>query len=467
MNSNANSADERTSAAEDSTFAVHALLAYALSLLLILCLGARLQSYALNLGLFVTELAFIALPAGVVLLLHRHAAGTNLFAAPRPKKAYLTAVIGICAAVIAVYKGVVTRKTVLGLDPAGLTLTGSVPLALLLLAPLCEELLFRPVIQNSLSHHWSNRTSVLLTAVLFGLFHLQLLRFAETFVIGLFCGIVFLKTRNLWYPVLLHFICNALGPLLWRSAPELELLLSPIGAAGAAGLALAGCYCLGAGSPAPSGGLRRQLKRAAFGTVESWPAARITPRTLAPLAGGTVLCLAILLGYGHVALLRHLQGQSFPSNYVVSEMDEWTVVSADEIHARSELHIRRFPENREDLILHLPFQDAALKSVHHGTEELSFAQSGRTQYHLPLAEHAAEAGSKSMIVQWSFPLTCLSSNDKHGYRIPLKSLVPSDYFSMRVTVTEQSGYRSGSHLVFSSGTGKPTMNYGTCNSGIE
>ena len=55
----------------DNAFAVHALLAYALSVLLIIFLGVRLQAYDQNVGMILTEIALIALPALIVLRIHR------------------------------------------------------------------------------------------------------------------------------------------------------------------------------------------------------------------------------------------------------------------------------------------------------------------------------------------------------------------------------------------------------------
>ena len=77
MTTTSTSAAERIGPKEDTTFGLHALLAYSAPVLLCIFLEGRLQLYNLNLGLLVTEIAFIAIPAGVVLLAHRKAVHVN------------------------------------------------------------------------------------------------------------------------------------------------------------------------------------------------------------------------------------------------------------------------------------------------------------------------------------------------------------------------------------------------------
>jgi membrane protease YdiL (CAAX protease family) len=446
MDTETNNAAERIGPREDNTFALHALLAYSASILLGLSLGSILQLYNLNLGLFVTEIAFVAFPASIVLLVHRKTVGAKLFSIPRARQFSLTAVIGGCAAAIAVYKGIAVRKALVGVDTSGVDVAGGMPfLVLVLLAPLCEELLFRPVIQSGLARHWSNCTAVILTAMLFALFHLSLLRFAETFLVGLFAGIVFLKTRQFWCPVAVHLIVNALGPVLWRNAPHLTFLLNPIMISTLTCVALAGCYFLGEASPTPLRGLLQHLKWVAFGTSESVQMAQKRSRKLALLTGVIVVCLIALIGYGHAVIVREMRRREEPkfrSNYVVSEEDEWTVVSSEEIRVRSTLVVRKSPEIYEDLIVQLPFQEATVQEVRLGDNDLEFSRLEGEEYRVDLSSHQDATRSGTITVLWNFPITCLTPpSGRWGYMTPLKSLVPSDSFSLTVTIADGSGFR--------------------------
>lgn len=444
---------------------LHALLSYIASLLLIIFLGSRLQFCNLNFGLLVTEIAFIALPAGIVLFLHRQTVDRKLFSIPTPRHISLAAVIGGCVTAVAVYKGILTRELLAGVDTSGVDVGGGIPFLLLaILAPLCEELLFRPVIQNGMARQWSNRTAVLLTALLFALFHLSLLRFAETFIIGCFAGIVFLKTRNLWCAVMVHFICNTLGPLLWRWAPHLALLLNPWTSIGLSGLALAGCYYLGDRSPAPLKGLRQRLKWAAFGALESVQRTHKRSRTVSVLTAGIVTSLMALLGYGHAMMMHHLGKGKLKSNYVVSEKDVWTIGPSNEIHAHSDLAIRKSPETYEDLIVYLPLQGATVQNVIFGDSDLPFSKLKPDEYRVDLSSHWGTNRSGTITLLWNFPLARLAHSDK-GYRIPLRSLALSDSFSLELRITDGCGFRfkggqRAQHL-FSQRTDKPKIVYGS------
>jgi len=446
MTTTTNSAAERIGPKEDNTFGLHALLAYTASVILSIFSGSIIYYiFNLNLGLLgIAEITLI-IPAGIVLLVHRKTMGGNLFTIPGARQFSLTALIGGCATVIAVYQGIAARKALLGVDTSGVNMVKDMwPLwlSLVILAPLCEELLFRPVIQSGLARHWSNRTVVLSTAVLFALFHLSLLRFAETFVLGLFTGIVFLKTKRFWCPVTVHFLCNALGPVLWRYAAHLTFLLNPVTSIGLACVAFVGCHFLGESSPVPLRGLWQRLNWAAFGTSESLQTTQKRSRKLALLTWAIVVCLMVLICLGHAVMMSHQDELKFKSNYVVSEEDEWTVVSSEEIRVRSTLVIRKSPETYEDLIVQMPFQEARVQKVRLGDNDLPFSRSEPDEYHVDLSSHQDTTQSGTITVLWSFsPAACLTPSEMGRYRTPLKSLVPSDSFSLTVTIADGSDFQ--------------------------
>jgi len=189
---------------------------------------------------------------------------------------------------------------------------------------------------------------------------------------------------------------------------------------------------------------------------------------LALLTGVIVVCLIALLGYGHSVMMRQSEELKFKSNYVVSEEDEWTVVSSEEIRARSTLVIRKSPETYEDLIVQLPFQQATVQKVRLGDNDLPFSRPEPDEYHVDLSSHQDTTQSGTITVLWSFPITCLTPpSGRWGYMTPLKSLVPSDSFSLTVTIADGSDFQfsfgdSEAHTarVFSASFDKPQMDYG-------
>ncbi|MBN2615733.1 MAG: CPBP family intramembrane metalloprotease [Bacteroidales bacterium] len=85
-----------------------------------------------------------------------------------------------------------------------------------LMPALGEELLFRGIIQQLLQK-WTKKSplAVILTAFIFSAIHLQFFGFLPRFVLGLLLGYLFLYTRSLWVPMLVHFVNNASSVVIY------------------------------------------------------------------------------------------------------------------------------------------------------------------------------------------------------------------------------------------------------------
>jgi sodium transport system permease protein len=113
--------------------------------------------------------------------------------------------------------------TTLGHDPVG------APLLFLgaALAPaIAEELLFRGVLLQSLRPHLTSRASVVISAAVFGAYHLNLHQLPTTFVVGLALGWLAVLSRSIWPGVLLHLLHNGLA-LASQLYVEESVLLDP------------------------------------------------------------------------------------------------------------------------------------------------------------------------------------------------------------------------------------------------
>ena len=75
-----------------------------------------------------------------------------------------------------------------------------------------EEFLFRGVLQR-LFHEWSKNghLAVMLAALLFSALHLQFFGFLPRLLLGLFLGYLYLWSRSIWLPVLVHFFNNGIA----------------------------------------------------------------------------------------------------------------------------------------------------------------------------------------------------------------------------------------------------------------
>lgn len=86
-----------------------------------------------------------------------------------------------------------------------------------------EEIAFRALIQNLLARRLGNSTAILLATLLFTAYHigavpLLLFAYGQVVIAGLFMGIVYARTQNLWLVVWLHTLYDA----LWSVTPVLS-----------------------------------------------------------------------------------------------------------------------------------------------------------------------------------------------------------------------------------------------------
>lgn len=81
----------------------------------------------------------------------------------------------------------------------------------IVLAPALEEILFRGLILKGYLKHYSIPAAVFVSAVLFGLFHLNVWQFPGALVWGLIAGWLFVKTDSLLLCIFGHMVMNGDG----------------------------------------------------------------------------------------------------------------------------------------------------------------------------------------------------------------------------------------------------------------
>lgn len=90
------------------------------------------------------------------------------------------------------------------------------------MAALSEELFFRGALQQFLREMTkSGHASVWISAVIFSAIHLQFYGFFPRLILGALLGYLFIYSRNLWVPVFVHFMNNALvvvAAFFWSDA---------------------------------------------------------------------------------------------------------------------------------------------------------------------------------------------------------------------------------------------------------
>lgn len=76
------------------------------------------------------------------------------------------------------------------------------------IAPVIEELIFRGIILHGFRRNYSAVTAVVMSALLFSLFHLNPWQIPATFILGLLLGWIMLHTKNIILAIIGHAINN-------------------------------------------------------------------------------------------------------------------------------------------------------------------------------------------------------------------------------------------------------------------
>ena len=93
--------------------------------------------------------------------------------------------------------------------------------AVVILAPLGEEIIFRGFLQQILEKQWKDSTrAVLFTALIFSLIHMNPYWFFQIYILGVFLGFLAWKTNSIIAPLILHGLNNFIALLLSFSEPQ-------------------------------------------------------------------------------------------------------------------------------------------------------------------------------------------------------------------------------------------------------
>ncbi|MDE6318558.1 MAG: CPBP family intramembrane metalloprotease, partial [Lachnospiraceae bacterium] len=205
----------------------------ALTMLLVLYAGSMLQiRYGLT-GVFGTQLILLVVPLFLVIYTKRDIKKTYGFAGAKAMD-FLGGAVLIAGAYL------VNLVIAIGLTSLFPESTGNVEtvfadimsgnvLAVFLviaLAPaVCEEMLFRGVIMHSLKAKYRVSSAIAITAALFGLYHMSLVKFIPTGLLGLLLCLVVWKTGSIYPAMLMHFINNAISVFVSYYPEQVEKVL--------------------------------------------------------------------------------------------------------------------------------------------------------------------------------------------------------------------------------------------------
>jgi len=456
-----------------SRFVWQALGAFATCVALTWTVGAVLQGQRFVQGLLLTELLFFAAPAAAVLLLNWRTQGEEPFRPPRLRDVGWTVLLGLVVTVVAVTKGASLRRG-LGLPLPAAPLSWPLLFALAVPAPLAEELLFRPVMQSALGKIWRPGTALAVTALLFGLIHGSFLRFPETFLLGVFSGIVFLKSGNYWLCVLFHLLANVVGPALWGQVGRVPPLFHPLTGVFLTGAALWLAWLWRRPDPhvRTRGAHLRWALFEANAKLERAPW-HSAPATACWLGAGAMVVAVALVTTAELRAMRPAGRRPVAVGPQVRQSDFWTINTNGVISGRSRLEFERWPGQRDSLALALAYSEARPLRALIAGQSVDLRPVGAGTFELAWPE-PPPAGPRTVEVFWELPVTALESPEQ-GYRARLQALLPVTGYSLTVALTPNGAYEfehapyRWEETVFSQAStgGTPRNHFGTCGLGLQ
>jgi len=93
--------------------------------------------------------------------------------------------------------------------------------AIVLFAPLLEELFCRGILLRGLLFHISPAKAIFWSALMFGIMHLNPWQAIPAFLLGLLMGWIYWRTNSLWSVILIHFVNNGFSFLITVLYPEM------------------------------------------------------------------------------------------------------------------------------------------------------------------------------------------------------------------------------------------------------
>jgi sodium transport system permease protein len=180
------------------------------------------QGYTIDTRILFSEWALIFVPCLVYILVFRVRPLRDLKIVPITPRSVLAVAITSISGILMAGELVVIQNEIIPIPPEYLSMLRevfsisgriSMPRAVFAFAvspAICEELLFRGIILRGASRSLSPASAVVLTGVLFGLFHLDPYRFLDTMVLGFIMGYIAIKVESLLAAVVYHLTNNLL-----------------------------------------------------------------------------------------------------------------------------------------------------------------------------------------------------------------------------------------------------------------
>ena len=210
----------------------HAILLYSIVIVSMIISGQFLFDVDIIYGLVITQIFLVLLP--VLIFVRILKIDMNVEFNTSPLRWQMIPITILCALILMYIAGIFTNwfMSFVNASPEYIELMESIPsklskygdlravILIALMPAICEELLFRGFILQGIRNGCNSSFSfidkkyinpdilaVIITGVLFGLFHLDLYRLPATIILGVFLGFIALK-GGIYMAILGHFTVN-------------------------------------------------------------------------------------------------------------------------------------------------------------------------------------------------------------------------------------------------------------------
>jgi len=93
---------------------------------------------------------------------------------------------------------------------------GIMLISIAIIGPIAEEFIFRGVLLHRMMKKTSMWGGIIISSILFGILHADVF---GAFIFGVIASLLYIKTRNLLIPILLHIINNSIAVIWMYVAP--------------------------------------------------------------------------------------------------------------------------------------------------------------------------------------------------------------------------------------------------------
>ncbi|MBE3578727.1 MAG: CPBP family intramembrane metalloprotease [Caldanaerobacter subterraneus] len=196
---------------------------YFLVMVLFITLGYLIQKASLYIGILITEITFVLIPVIVYLLIKRYDVKYVLRLNPLKSKFVLLLVLiaiaswgvsGFLAILTNYFLSKLGKVPVMQIPPAQDLNELIIQLIIFgLVAACCEEIFMRGLVMRSFEMRGSIK-SVVITAILFAMLHLNVQNFLSILFLGTILGYVVYRTDSIFAGMIVHFTNNAISTIL-------------------------------------------------------------------------------------------------------------------------------------------------------------------------------------------------------------------------------------------------------------